>query len=164
LIPPFCKDITYGLKHLHDKTLIHRDLATRNVLVDYNWTCKLADFGMSRKGGDATNFTKSDVGPLKWMAPEAIQKQMYNIKTDVYSLGVTFNEILNREDPFPGRSPVQVAVDVIQKGARPEIPEWTPQELKDLIWLCFDVDPNTRPNTETIYYKLCEIEQIWDYK
>jgi len=163
LTPAFCKDVTLGLGFLHDKTLIHRDLATRNVLVDYNWTCKLGDFGMSRVGADATNFTKTDVGPLKWMAPEAIKNQSYSIKTDMYSLGVTFTEILNREDPFPGKLPVQVAVDVIQHGARPKIPEWVPEELYNLIWSVFETDPNKRPTCTTVYQTLCSIENIWPY-
>jgi tRNA A-37 threonylcarbamoyl transferase component Bud32 len=150
----FCRDIVTGLQHLHKFGIVHRDLATRNVLLDEHWNCKIADFGMSRQhdgeSGQQHNYTQSNVGPLKWMAPEAIQKQVYSVATDVYALGVTFAEIFNRTDPYPSMSPVQVAVEVIQKGTRPNVPDWLPTEISECMWKMYDTDPRSRPSLDEV--------------
>merc|ERR1712146_108664 len=86
-----------GMSHLHTEGIIHRDLATRNILLSEGLTPKISDFGLSRFGApDDDNQTKSDVGPLKWMAPEAIKARVYGKKTDVWSYGVTVWEIVAR--------------------------------------------------------------------
>jgi len=156
----FFKDIIQGLSYLHSQKIIHRDLATRNVLLTIDWRCKLADFGLSRQGGQYQKETKSNVGPLKWMAPEAIAQSKYSVATDIYSMGVTFSEVLNEgEEPYPGLMPITVAVEVISKGIRPSVPDWTPQSLTDLIWATYQTDPNQRPPLAQIYDQICYIEQ-----
>lgn len=57
----------------YNEYLIFRDLASRNLLLDAQLNIKITDFGLSRVMTDSeTNFTQSEVGPLKWMAPESI--------------------------------------------------------------------------------------------
>lgn len=57
--------------HLHMEKVIHRDLAVRNILLTAHLEPKVSDFGMSRQvSSDDASKTQSDVGPLKWMAPE----------------------------------------------------------------------------------------------
>ena len=74
----FCKGIASGMGHLHAENIIHRDLAARNILLDAGKkNPKVSDFGLSRRCfGEVENQTKSDVGPLKWMAPEAIKNRV----------------------------------------------------------------------------------------
>ena len=73
----FAQGIASGMSHLHTEGIIHRDLATRNILLSEGLTPKISDFGLSRFGApDDDNQTKSDVGPLKWMAPEAIKARV----------------------------------------------------------------------------------------
>ena len=127
----FMRDITAGLIHLHDNGIIHRDLAARNILLDSDWVCKVGDFGLSRERQNDGARTQTDSGPLKWMSPEAIHDHVYNVYTDTWSLAVTFSEILTRQTPYPELAPLQVALAVVQGGARPAIPDWTPMELQD---------------------------------
>jgi len=156
----FCKDTTNGLGHLHNCGLIHRDLAARNILLSHDWRCSIADFGMSRANTNYQNQTNSKMGPIKWMAPEAILSSVYSVKTDIYSLGVTFCEILNREEPFPETNIVNIALEVIEKGSRPKVPTFIPTSFSDLIWNIFDSKAANRPTIEVIIATLNNLDSV----
>jgi len=147
----FCKGIASGMSHLHTEGIIHRDLATRNILLSEGNTPKISDFGLSRFGNaDDDNQTKSDVGPLKWMAPEAIKARVYGKKTDVWSYGVTVWEIVARDDPFRGTDPLTVATQVCYDGLRLPMVPGTPPILVELMSAVFVDDPNQRPDFRLI--------------
>ena len=87
----------YGFGKLTEYGLHHRDIAARNILlgsyddeIDEDTKVKITDFGMTREKveNDKILKTSTDGGPYKWMAPESIQKQVYNEKTDVYMFGM----------------------------------------------------------------------------
>lgn len=72
------RGIAAGMAHLHAQKIVHRDLAARNILLDNQLNAKISDFGLSRFGGEDEEIkTKSDVGPIKWMSPEAIKDKVY---------------------------------------------------------------------------------------
>jgi len=79
------KGIGAGMLHLSYEKIVHRDLAARNILLDRGHIPKVSDFGMSRVIIDNTNEgqTKTNVGPIKWMAPESIRTSEYSEKSDV---------------------------------------------------------------------------------
>lgn len=62
----------------------------------------MTDFGFSRQieSSDQQSKTSSDVGPLKWMAPESLINKEYSNKSDVYSFAITMWEIITGEDPY----------------------------------------------------------------
>jgi serine/threonine protein kinase len=70
--------ISKGLTHLHANNIVHRDVAARNVLLHQNDT-KLTDFGMSREVAEnQRGTTKSELGPIRWMAPESLKNKEYS--------------------------------------------------------------------------------------
>jgi len=151
------KGIAAGMLHIHSESLVHRDLAARNVLLAGDYTPKISDFGMTRvyaaESADTSNTTKSDAGPLKWMAPESINQKKYSTKSDVWSYGVVLYEILHRSEPFPGLDPVQAASRVVFQGLTPEVPDDTLPEIQEVMRGCFSVDPTQRPGFEEICEK-----------
>ena len=79
------------------------------------------------------------------MAPEAISKQVYNERTDVYSLSIVFAEIFTRNLPYPDVTPVMVATGVITQGLRPELPAYVPPAIRSLTEAMWSGDPAARP-------------------
>jgi hypothetical protein len=71
-----------GLSHLHSNNIVHRDVAARNVLLHQNEP-KITDFGMSRfvDEDDKKGTTRSELGPIRWMAPEALRSKEYSTKS-----------------------------------------------------------------------------------
>lgn len=121
-----------GLAYLHREGILHRDLKADNILLDLDGTCKISDFGISKKtdniyGNDKTNNMQ---GSVFWMAPEVIQSQGegYSAKVDIWSLGCVVMEMFTGRRPWSNEE----AVGAIYKIANGEIPP-IPEDLEESI-------------------------------
>lgn len=115
-----------GLAYLHREGILHRDLKADNILLDLDGTCKISDFGISKKtdniyGNDRTN---SMQGSVFWMAPEVIRSQAegYSAKVDIWSLGCVVLEMFAGRRPWDSDEAVG-AIYKIANGETPPIPE-----------------------------------------
>lgn len=144
------RGIASGMAHLHESKIIHRDLAARNILLSSNFDPKISDFGLSRFAEEDENKTKSDVGPIKWMAPEAIKDKKFSAKTDVWSYGVTLWEIIARSNPYPQQDLLAVATAVVYKGLHCETPPGTDQTFSSILDWCFQARAEDRPTMKQI--------------
>lgn len=137
-------DIAEAMAYLESKKFVHRDLATRNVLVSEDNSAKVSDFGLAKDSA----MGQLDAGklPIKWTAPEALRQKVSTSKSDVWSFGVVMWEIYSYgRSPYPRMSQKEV-VDSIVKGYRMEIPDACPPEVYESTTLpCWDIDPVKRP-------------------
>ena len=101
------KMVLQGLIIIHEKNLIHRDIKGANILLSEDGYAKLGDFGVGTKLLDE-NFRSSIKGSPYWMSPQVIQKEKYDNKTDIWSLGITCVELLQGEPPYSELSPNEV--------------------------------------------------------
>lgn len=115
-----------GLAYLHREGILHRDLKADNILLDLDGTCKISDFGISKKtdniyGNDKTNNMQ---GSVFWMAPEVIRSQGegYSAKVDIWSLGCVVLEMFAGRRPWSKEEAVG-AIYKIANGERPPVPE-----------------------------------------
>jgi serine/threonine protein kinase len=120
-------EIACGVAFLHENNIVHRDLATRNILLSEDLTAKVSDFGMSRMLGDAKyNYSQIDSGPIRWMAPEqlkrkqGVNKSVYSPATDAFSFAMTLVELSTNQLPWPQLTNVEAAIAVCQ-AERPEL-------------------------------------------
>ncbi|KAI8084636.1 kinase-like domain-containing protein [Halteromyces radiatus] len=85
-----------ALIYLHSKGYIHRDIKCENLLIGWHGEIKLADFGLATR---LSRRNRERLGTSKWMAPEVIREQVYNEKIDLWSLGITVIEMMDRVPP-----------------------------------------------------------------
>ncbi|KAM3742259.1 hypothetical protein ACB098_07G057200 [Castanea mollissima] len=143
-VSAYTRQILNGLKYLHDKKVIHRDIKCSNILVDANGSVKLADFGLAKV--TKLNDIKSCKGTPFWMAPEVvnIKNRFYGLAADIWSLGCTVLEMLTREHPYSHLEGMQ-ALFMIGKGKPPLVPDSLSRDARDFILKCLQVNPNDRP-------------------
>jgi len=135
-----------GMCYLHSgkPPVLHRDLKSANILLDESYTAKLADFGLSRLKAVRSGMT-GNCGTVQWMAPEVLMNEDYAEPADVFSYGIILWEMLTKECPYEGMTPIQCALSVLNENKRPEIPGWCPQRFCALIKDCVEKDPKARP-------------------
>ncbi|KAH0794610.1 TKL family protein kinase [Histomonas meleagridis] len=147
-----CFDVARGMKFLHSRQIIHRDLKTLNILIDKDGFSRICDFGASRTVGQGDLLTKN-IGTPHWMAPELLESgQNYDNKIDVYAYAITCWEILTAQLPYQGLDPTQIIAQVLVQNMRPPIPDNCPEAFKDLITACWDRDPKRRPTFAQIVH------------
>ncbi len=105
------EQLCQALAYMHDQGYLHRDIKPDNILFNKGSELRLIDFSLSsRIAGAVTKMLSSKRGKLiqgtrTYIAPETILKAVPTVQTDIYSLGVTFFELLTGEPPFKGSSP-----------------------------------------------------------
>lgn len=144
-------DAAKGMLYLHSSKppILHRDFKSANLLIDKNWTVKVADFGLSRVLDTKKEMTVC--GTPETCAPEVLSRNSYTEKADVYSFGIVLWEMLTRDKLYPGMNFYELSSKVVNEDLRPDIKNYKfPDELLNLMTSCWDNDPSKRPSFEEI--------------
>ncbi|KAI9137640.1 kinase-like domain-containing protein [Paraphysoderma sedebokerense] len=134
-----------GLKFLHDKGIIHRDLKCANILLTDNGEVKIADFGVSEQITKSMAKRNTVVGTPYWMAPEVITATDYGIQADIWSLGITVIELCDCVPPLCDLHPMR-AMFQIPHLPPPTLanPEHHTPTILSFLSLCLQKDPSAR--------------------
>lgn len=95
----YAAEIILGLKYLHDRGIVYRDLKPENLILDSSGHIIITDFGLSKEGVDGENVT-SICGTPEYLAPEILRKQKYGKGVDWWSLGTLLYEMIAGLPPF----------------------------------------------------------------
>jgi serine/threonine-protein kinase len=158
------RQLCAALKHAHEKGIVHRDLKPSNLMILADGTLKLTDFGIA-KDADMTALTGTNctVGTAAYMSPEQCRgEKTLSAKSDLYSMGVVFYELLTGRKPFQAESPIDMfQAHVFNTFERPRrldmnIPVW----LDNLVCQLLEKKPEHRPyDAEMVAKALDEVEQ-----
>ncbi|PRP86869.1 putative LRR receptor-like serine/threonine-protein kinase [Planoprotostelium fungivorum] len=158
--------VAEGMAHLAQERVLHKDLAARNVLLTEDLLPKVSDFGLSRILDVEADVhqSKTDVGPIKWMAPESLRGK-FSEKSDVWAWGVLCIEVFTGNQPFPNMSPtdflVGVANDHLHEKMLQQIPDTVEVDVKFLQLLedVFHPDPVERPTFTKIVAAIKSLDE-----
>ncbi|EXX56975.1 Cmk2p [Rhizophagus irregularis DAOM 197198w] len=144
-------NIINGLKEIHQKSIVHRDFHTGNILFlnrVYNFKkfISISDMGLCGEVGyiDETKI----YGVMPYVAPEVLRRRSYTQESDIYSFGMIMYFVATGRQPFYNRAHDHILALDICKGVKPEINESeAPRCYIDLMNKCWDLNPSDRPNT-----------------
>ncbi|XP_071946514.1 LIM domain kinase 1-like isoform X2 [Antedon mediterranea] len=163
----YAHDIAVGMRYLHSRSIIHRDLNSPNCLVRANGSVVVADFGLARimvedktdprLGQLGTNSLGRGrkkrytvVGNPYWMAPEMLRGQQYDEKVDVFSFGIILCELIGRisadPDILPRRHDFGLNVPLFQQ----KFGVGCPEQLIKIVKECCDLESDSRPDFEDL--------------
>ena len=142
--------ICNGLKEVHKKKLIHRDLKPDNIFLKSDLTIKIGDFGLARQLNKNNQYAKTQAGTILYMAPEVINGQKYNNKVDIWSLGCIIHELCTLNFCFEGQS-IGAVVTKIMGCKHDKIDQkMYGADMQNLIDLLLKIEYKKRPDIEEV--------------
>ncbi|OBT63383.1 STE/STE11 protein kinase [Pseudogymnoascus sp. 23342-1-I1] len=162
-----------GLAYLHREGILHRDLKADNILLDLDGTCKISDFGISKKTDDIYGNDKSNnmQGSVFWMAPEVVRSQGhgYSAKVDIWSLGCVVLEMFAGRRPWSKEEAVGAMYKLGSLNEAPPIPDDVGDAISPyamgLMLDCFQISPGERPTADTLLnqHPFCELDPNYNF-
>uniref|UniRef100_A0A663M9W0 non-specific serine/threonine protein kinase n=1 Tax=Athene cunicularia TaxID=194338 RepID=A0A663M9W0_ATHCN len=143
-----------GVKHIHDKRVLHRDIKSKNVFLTQNGKVKLGDFGSARLLAHPVSYACTYVGTPYYVPPEIWESMPYNNKSDIWSLGCILYELCTLRHPFQANSWKHLILKIC-KGSYNPLPSHYSYELHYLIKQMFKRNPKNRPSASTILARGC---------
>ena len=141
--------LTDGISHAHDSYIIHRDLKPQNIMIEEDGRIKITDFGIAM-AMNATQLTQTNsvMGSVHYLPPEQANGKGSTIKSDIYSMGILFYELLTGVLPFKGDNAVEIALKHMKDPLPSVIKQnpLVPQSVENIILKSTAKNPKNRYN------------------
>ncbi|KAH8556917.1 kinase-like domain-containing protein [Umbelopsis sp. PMI_123] len=148
----YLRQVLQGLMFLHSRGYIHRDVKCENLLLGQNGQVKLADFGLT---ANTRHLNKERLGTSKWMAPEVIREVAYDEKIDLWSLGITIIEMMDRVPPHYAIRDEQEFFNIALNDPSPTFTYSYPSMyMRGLVAWLLEESPQSRPNARDVILEI----------
>ncbi|XP_061478364.1 serine/threonine-protein kinase Nek3 isoform X1 [Rhineura floridana] len=154
--------ICLGVRYIHDKRVLHRDIKSKNIFLTQNGKVKLGDFGSALLLSSPKAYACSYVGTPYYVPPEIWENTPYNNKSDIWSLGCILYELCTLKHPFQANSWKHLILKIC-KGYYNPLPSHYTYELHYLIKQMFKKNPKNRPSASTILARSCLAKRIRNF-
>ena len=133
-----------------EKNVMHRDLKPANVLINASGEVKLCDLGISKVLTNSV--TRTAVGSKAYMSPERLTEPEYDVRADVWSLGIVIVELVTGSYPYAHLEQPLKILTAIAEGDAPTLPEGIPYsaECKDFVATCLERNVDDRPKPKKL--------------
>ena len=141
------EQICLALDAAHSVEVIHRDLKPQNVMVDKTGRVLVMDFGLARTlEGEGMTQTGALVGTMEYMSPEQALAKELDQRSDIFSAGLIFYELLSGQMPYRADSALASLIRRTQERARPisELDSTVPLALSNVVSRCLEREPDAR--------------------
>ncbi|EAA10091.3 AGAP008813-PA, partial [Anopheles gambiae str. PEST] len=145
----WASQIACGMEYLASRKVLHGDLAARNILLCDDNVVKICDFGLARSMYKSDNYKKKGEAPLpfKWLALECIGDNVFSTYSDVWAYGIVLWELFSLgKVPYPGMEANQELYNKLRDGYRMDKPQYSNQDIYDIMLNCWNVKPDSRPS------------------
>ncbi|KFM80354.1 Serine/threonine-protein kinase PLK4, partial [Stegodyphus mimosarum] len=131
-----------GVRYLNSRSVIHRDLSDKNILLTDNKDVKIIDFGMASQLKDPNEKKHTMCGTANFMAPEVVAGDSYGFKTDYWGIGCLLYTILVGKPPFDGKGHKEIFTNVSNSDIH--FPDSISNEAQELILKLLEKNSNSR--------------------
>ena len=147
----FSMQIAKALEHAHSRGIVHRDIKPHNIMILKDGSIKVADFGIARISSAQSTLTREALGSVHYISPEQAKGARVDCRSDLYSLGVVMYEMLTGRMPYDGETPVAVAIQHINGGARlpSELMTGIPLGIEQITMHAMNSNPEARYSSAT---------------
>ncbi|HYU40801.1 MAG TPA: protein kinase [Vicinamibacteria bacterium] len=151
VVSKVCAALEYAHRKKDDKgqpmLIVHRDISPQNILISFEGDVKLTDFGIAKAASKASTTDKGALrGKLLYMSPEQAWGKPMDKRSDVFSLGIVFYEMLTEQKPFLGTSEMSILETVRECRVPPPttINDKIPEKLERVVMKALERDPEVR--------------------
>ncbi|OQS05549.1 kinase [Thraustotheca clavata] len=164
--------IAKGLAYLHELPVVHRDLKSRNILLDSKKGTKIGGFSVSHDES-STSTIAVQLGTSRWTAPEALMSSKYSTSADIFSFGIVLTEFDTHRPPYDfekdaktGKllSESMIAKQVALGQLKPSFTNTCPSWLENIALRCIQLNPNARPKAHQLIQEINECIAIEMYE
>ena len=141
--------ICLGLYYLHQHKILHRDIKTKNIFLNEDFTIKIGDLGIAKILENTSSYAHTFIGTPYYLSPELCKDLPYNDKSDVWSLGCVLYEMVTLRHPFEGKTKVEIYEKIINSNYE-VIDKHYSLELRRIIDLLLIKDEKKRPKIREI--------------
>uniref|UniRef100_A0A1A8D010 Tyrosine-protein kinase n=1 Tax=Nothobranchius kadleci TaxID=1051664 RepID=A0A1A8D010_NOTKA len=168
----YALQICKGMDYLGTKRYIHRDLATRNILVESEMRVKIGDFGLTKvlpQGKEYYTVSEPGESPIFWYAPESLTESKFSVASDIWSFGVVLYELFTYSEKScsppavfmekmgnekQGQMIVYHLIDLLKSGYRLPEPDGCPKEIYRVMLECWGSDLMQRPTFKVLIQRV----------
>ena len=137
------KQIASGLIEAHEKGIVHQDIKPENVIITSDDIVKIIDFGVAQLiGHNQKGRSKTSMGTLVYMSPEQTSRISVDHRTDIWSLGIVFYEMLSGKLPFDDEFEQAIVYSILNEN--PPVLKNIPKGLSQIVLKCLEKDRNNR--------------------